>query len=396
MIRDLITDEVLRFITEHESENVEKVLFKYHNSNLPITFIADQIKGRQKYKSKLPNLVREGWLFPRLLAGEQASSEITAEHKSKLFNGQSALDLTGGLGVDSLFLSRTFDNVTYVEADAGLCEFASLNYETFAAPNIDIINLRAEEFLGKSSENYELIYVDPDRRSDGVRAVSITESSPNISKLLPTIKSRAKNWMFKLSPMLDIDQVLKDLPGAGEIHLISVENDLKELLIISRGDSKNPTIVCADYLKGMKRELRIPLNDIKTVQPDIGILSEYLYEPSVTLMKASGFGYLGREYDLKQLDKNTHLFTGNRLIADFPGKKFRIVDKISPSKKAFKESLGSNGATISTRNFPGSPERLRSKYKIPEGNGLHVFFTKTSDSGYVSLITEPLRLDNQS
>ena len=129
MIEELLSEEVLAFISDHETDNLEKLLLKYHQSDLPLKFVADQIKGRQKFRSKFPDLVAGGLLFPTLLSGEQASSEITAKYKSQLFHGAEAVDLTGGLGIDSLYFSKSFNNVTYTEKDQKLCEFASKNFD---------------------------------------------------------------------------------------------------------------------------------------------------------------------------------------------------------------------------------------------------------------------------
>ena len=229
-----ISPETQLFIREHSSDDVRTLALqakKYPDINMPTAIT--QIAGRQVAAEKIPSWreIEEIW-YPKHLSLEQCSSEITARYKARLFQGDSLTDLTGGFGIDCSFLATGFKSATYVERQEELCEIAAHNFPILNLNHINVRNEDGVDYLNAMSP-VDCIFLDPARRNEhGGKTVAISDCEPNVAKLEGLLLSKANRIMIKLSPMLDLSQALKELPHTQEVHIISVNNECKELLLL--------------------------------------------------------------------------------------------------------------------------------------------------------------------
>ena len=377
------------FILKHAEENVHALALKassFPEVDMPLAL--RQIEGRQKMKSKVPTFYScLNVLYPVKLSLEQSSSEITARYKSSLCQGQKMVDLTGGLGIDSYFFSEKFNDITYVERQAELCALATHNYKALNRCNIQIINDSAENFL-KNDIIADWIYIDPARRKDGgAKAVLLSDCEPNVAQLENALVEKAENVMIKLSPMFDLSQLQRELRHIREIHVVAVENECKEILVLLERNFTQPLrIKAVNFPKSRANEVFefTEEEEKNAVSSYTDILSNYLYEPNSGILKAGAFKYIGNKYLLKKLHLSSHLYTSEKLIENFPGRVFQIKEVFNFNKSELKK-MNIPQANISVRNFPLTVEQLRKKLKMKEGGNLYIFAT-TLHSGQKALI----------
>ena len=302
------------------------------------------------------------------------------------------VDLTGGFGVDfSYIASRLGLSSMYVERQAHLCEAAKENFERLGLKNAIVKNEDGIEVL-HSLKELKLIFIDPARRDDaGNKVVSLKDCTPDVTVLQEEMFSKADYVIIKLSPMLDWHRAVSELSHVREVHIISVNNECKELLLVlsARNMGENLRIYCindaqsfvCDELDMESSSVKIALSPLEEMQ--------YLYEPNASLMKAGCFGVLSERYDARMLSKNSHLFVSREPIAVFPGRSFRIIVVSSFNKKELKRHLsGITKANIATRNFPLSVAELRKRLKLKDGGETYIFATTLSDESHVLVITE--------
>lgn len=389
------------FIEQHIHENVHDLLLKTpKQKDIDLNLAVQQIEGLQKVKTKIPTFYEtKDLLFPPKLALEQSSSEITAKHKSNQCEGNVLIDLTGGFGVDAYFFSFRFDNVIYVEKQKSLCEIARHNFQLLDKNNIVVVNDSAEDYL-KKAENADWIYLDPSRRNHlAQKVVSINECEPNVVQLLELMQLKAKRIMVKLSPMIDLSVLQKELPQIKEIQIVSVENECKEVIaIIDKQQAEKVLVRTYHYLKnGDVEEFSFFTNeesDLKTTSEkengNIAFLCQkgiYLYEPNASIMKSGAFKLIGKQFGLEKLQMNSHLYTSANLIPNFPGRKFKIEQVLAYNKhtlKSFPEIV--KKANLTVRNFPLNVNELRKKLKLSEGGDSFVFATTLSPDNKVLIV----------
>lgn len=327
------------------------------------------------------------------------------------------VDLTGGFGVDfSYIASRLGVKSMYVERQAHLCEAAKENFGRLGLKNAIVKNgdgievlhsfaskkeAAASDSLGitedqsqsllKTNLGLKLIFIDPARRDDaGNKVVSLKDCTPDVTLLQEEMLSKADYVIIKLSPMLDWHRALSELNCVKEVHIISVNNECKELLLVlSARNMGNLRIYCVnDAQSFVCDELDIESSSVK-IAPFTLEEMQYLYEPNASLMKAGCFGVLSERYDARMLSKNSHLFVSREPIAVFPGRSFRIIAISSFNKKELKRHLsGITKANIATRNFPLSVAELRKRLKLKDGGETYIFATTLSDESHVLVITE--------
>lgn len=353
------------------------------------------------------------------------------------------VDLTGGFGVDfSYMASRLGVKSMYVERQAHLCEAAKENFERLGLKNVSVKNgdgievlhsfhskkNAASDSLGiteeqsqsllKTNLGLKLIFIDPARRDDaGNKVVSLKDCTPDVTVLQEEMLSKADYVIIKLSPMLDWHRAVSELSHVREVHIVSVNNECKELLLVLSARNMGMNMVSETDLGAKHDEnLRIfCINDsqsfvcdetemassaVKIASPDKIVSSEritspaldempYLYEPNASLMKAGCFGVLSERYDAKMLSKNSHLFVSEDPVEAFPGRTFRIIAVSSFNKKELKRQLsGITKANIATRNFPLSVAELRKRLKLKDGGETYIFATTLSDESHVLVICE--------
>ena len=406
------------FINAHLNDDVNKLALSKFPDDIDKQFVIRQIQARQLLKKKLPSWSdNEDLLFPRRLSLEQCSSELTAKYKTFLSQqdnkttrqqGRDAsmframehidtslrkilIDLTGGMGVDTSFLSDNFDETIYIEAQEELCELARHNFKVLYK-NIKVVNATAEDFLSQC-DNVDCIYLDPARRDEyGRKMVSLHDCSPDVAELQDLIFEKSKTLMVKLSPMLDIDIIKKELKNIKEIHVVAVKNECKEVLVLCQRTTDNGQQTSS---KACSQLITIDLREnwsftfsedeeqetVPTFADEIG---KYLYEPGVACMKAAPFKLLSQRFNIKKLHRNSHLYTSDELVTDFPGRTFEVINVVPFDKKAKKilsqqttdygqQSLSK--VSIAVRNFPLSAEELRKHLGFKDGDDFYIFGT---------------------
>ena len=428
------------FIRQHQDEDVRQLAFlgsKYPEVDMP--FALDQIRGRKMARVKLPRWASlEGIIYPPHISMEQCSSESTALYKAELAarllglpasssgtemkaeNEIEFVDLTGGFGVDfSYIAARLGVKSMYVERQAHLCEAAKENFERLGLKNAIVKNgdgievlhsfhpkkkdaASADDSLGitydqprsllKTNLGLKIIFIDPARRDDaGNKVVSLKDCTPDVTVLQEEMLSKADYVIIKLSPMLDWHRAISELSHVREVHIISVNNECKELLLVlsARNMGENLRIYCInDAQSFVCDELDMESSSVK-IAPSTLEEMQYLYEPNASLMKAGCFSVLSDRYDARMLSKNSHLFVSREPIAVFPGRSFRIIAVSSFNKKELKRHLsGITKANIATRNFPLSVAELRKRLKLKDGGETYIFATTLSDDSHVLVITE--------
>ena len=396
------------FIRQHQDDDVRQLAFlgsKYPEVNMP--FALDQIRGRKMARVKLPRWASlEGIIYPPHISMEQCSSEQTALYKAELAarllglavpsseneKESEFVDLTGGFGVDfSYIASRLGVKSMYVERQAHLCEAAKENFGRLGLKNAIVKNGDGIKVL-HSLKDLKLIFIDPARRDDaGNKVVSLKDCTPDVTVLQEEMLSKADDVVIKLSPMLDWHRAISELSHVREVHIISVNNECKELLLVlsARNMGENLRIYCInDAQSFVCDELDMESSSVK-IAPSTLEEMQYLYEPNASLMKAGYFSVLSDRYDARMLSKNSHLFVSREPIAVFPGRSFRIIAVSSFNKKELKRHLsGITKANIATRNFPLSVAELRKRLKLKDGGETYIFATTLSDDSHVLVITE--------
>ena len=428
------------FIRQHQDDDVRQLAFlgsKYPEVDMP--FALDQIRGRKMARVKLPRWASlEGIIYPPHISMEQCSSESTALYKAELAgrllglpasssgiemkaeNEIEFVDLTGGFGVDfSYIAARLGVKSMYVERQAHLCEAAKENFERLGLKNAIVKNgdgievlhsflskkddaASADDSLGitydqprsllKTNLGLKIIFIDPARRDDaGNKVVSLKDCTPDVTVLQEEMLSKADYVIIKLSPMLDWHRAISELSHVREVHIISVNNECKELLLVlsARNMGENLRIYCInDAQSFVCEESDMETSSVK-IAPSTLEEMQYLYEPNASLMKAGCFGILSDRYDARMLSKNSHLFVSQAPIEAFPGRSFRIIAVSSFNKKELKRHLsGITKANIATRNFPLSVAELRKRLKLKDGGETYIFATTLSDESHVLVITE--------
>ena len=414
------------FIRQHQDDDVRQLAFlgsKYPEVNMP--FALDQIRGRKMARVKLPRWASiDGIIYPPHISMEQCSSEATALYKAelaeRLLNQQKIkicefttkdtvapkfaknegtcenqgkvgfADLTGGFGVDFYYIAERLGvRAMYVERQEHLCEKAKENFLRLGLANAEVKNGDGIEVL-HTLEHLSLIFIDPARRDDaGNKVVSLKDCTPDVTVLQEEMLSKADYVIIKLSPMLDWHRAISELSHVREVHIISVNNECKELLLVlSARNMGNLHIYCVnDAQSFVCEESDMEASSVK-IAPSTLEEMQYLYEPNASLMKAGCFGVLSGRYDARMLSKNSHLFVSRELITAFPGRSFRIIAVSSFNKKELKRHLsGITKANIATRNFPLSVVELRKRLKLKDGGETYIFATTLSDESHVLVIT---------
>ncbi len=376
----------INFIHEHAEADVRQLALQgTKNPEVDLSFALEQIAGRQKAKTKLPSWAAvDGIVYPPHLSMEQCSSEQTARYKA-LIAGKGALivDLTAGFGVDMAFMSQGFQKAVHVERQAPLCAISSENYKLLGLNHIEVICADGIDYLHQL-EHADLIFLDPARRDDhGARTYGIADCTPNVLELRDELFEKADRVMLKLSPMLDWRKAVEDLGHVNEVHIVSVDNECKELLLILSKEKKPLKLLCVNNNQVFEGDQGDWLNErsIAEIRVPVPMSSQaYLFEPNASIMKAGCFTLLEQRFNVSQLDKNSHLFVSNHDISDFPGRRFTIEKTTSMNKRELKTALaGIDKANITVRNFPLSVAELRKRLKLKDGGNLYLFATTLAD-----------------
>ena len=366
-----------QFIRENLNTDVPTLALKKAPVGTDFSLALRQIAARQLLQKKVPQWAEnEDLLFPAHLSIEQCSSEASAKYKAEQLEGQTFADLTGGLGVDTYYISQHFRQADYVEQQAELCDMAQHNFDVLDA-DVKVWNERAEDYLNHCGPK-DCIFVDPARRDEhGHKTVSITDCTPDVCALQGTLLQKAKRVMIKLSPMLDISKALEELHHVKEVHVVAVANECKELdFVLERDYQGKVQFVCVNLLTDQP-EVRFMQEEERSCICHIADgVSRYLYEPNPALMKAGCFKLLTERYEVSKLHKNSNLYTSEQRITDFPGRVFEVEGWAHYNKKLKQTLLPDvDKASIAVRNVPLSVAELRKTLKIGDGDAVYLFAT---------------------
>ena len=350
-----------------------------HLSDEEWRWMLQQVEGRQRTHDKLPTFAQiEDWWYPVRLSCEQCSSEATARYKAAIIRqlGEKQdilIDLTGGYGVDTYFLSEQTTQAHYVERNEELCRIAQHNFQIANKP-IHVHNTSAEDFLAQYSmagsvssdvKKEVVVYLDPARRdAHGGKVFRIEDCEPNVIKILPSLRAISNTILIKFSPMLDITSALQSLGNEWDVHVVALHNEVKEIIFVTG----NNRIHAVNILHEGNDQFSFTRSEEKSALCAMAdCICEYIYEPNAAIIKAGAFRLVSERYQLHKLDHNTHLYTADQLIEDFPGRVWKVIAQPIKNQRDI-AALGIQRAAILTRNYPLTPEELRKKFKVQESD----------------------------
>ncbi len=394
-IQDLLQPSVRNFILQNEAEDENNLLLKHKFIlGVPTTLVVDQIVGKRKAKLKLPIWYStKNIIFPPSVNIEQCSSEATAKFKVELLKQNinsdfnKAVDLTGGFGVDSFFLSSLFKKVDYVETDENLFEIVKHNHTVLqesripacpagrqnAESGINHQNTTADKFLDTAKCKYDLIYIDPSRRTKGNQKIfRFADCQPNLIQLLHRIFQLTNYLLVKASPLIDLQSGINELKCVQRIFVVAVDNECKEVLFLCQKGFMGEPVVSAINIKSSadspaQESFDFLLSEERNSVASFSNPLFYLYEPDAAILKSGAFKLIGNKYRIHKLQKNTHLYTSETVVPNFPGKVFKIEAIIKSDPKTVRQYLPEGKANVVTRNYPLSPEELKKKTALNDG-----------------------------
>lgn len=391
MIEKLI--EARQLINATEINDIQSFILKNQKKYDPdfLRLIAEQYISCQKAKHKLPTWYgNENILFPPPLSVEQASSETTAFYKAEVFiknfGSEKCADLTGGMGLDSWALSRVTEKVVYIEQNQLLALVAKHNFEVLGqSSNVEVFHENSVQFIQSANQSVNHYYIDPHRRDNAKNKVfKIEDCEPN----LLSIKHLLPKYMVKFSPMLDIKLAIEQLQTISEVHIVALENEVKELLFVSNAaQNLNPKIYCINFTSSNQVQ-QFVLDYATESQSSVAYTNplRYIYEPNAAILKAGAFKSIATQGNLLKLAPNSHLYTSDTLIEGFAGRSFVCEAVCKFDKKEVLSKLPAPKANISTRNFPMKPEEIKKKLGLQDGGEYYLFATENLDKQKIVLV----------
>ena len=420
-----VNEATWQFVDEHLKDDVRQLALKKSKyTEIDFEFALQQIQGRQKTRDKLPTIGSiPRFVFPPSLALEQCSSEVTARYKSSIIHnffygelernvstvnlpdtccpdvpwrvsaenvpscGKTMADLTGGFGIDTLFLSPSFETCHYVEPQQQLCDILSHNLQLLKKDNVRVHQETMEHFI-ENMDAVDLLYLDPSRRdTTGRRVVGMEDCVPNILLYKDLLLKKARRVLLKLSPMLDLKRSLAQLPQTSEVHVLAVNGECKELLLMMEKEPAVPVRYYAvNFVKEQMLSFVFTADEEEQALPEFTAgVDAYLYEPNAAIMKAGAFKCVANRFKLKKLHPHSHLYTSDRFMPDFPGRVFQVREFI-PYHEARKVWKNLRKANVAVRNFPLTVDQLKKNLKLADGGEVYVFAT-TFENGQKVLIS---------
>jgi len=396
LIDGLSRQEVQQFIIENENTDPFALSLKHKMLfGLPVKAIADQIQARKKAKTKIPEwFATKGIIYPPLLSIEQCSSEITAKYKASLLEGNTLIDLTGGTGIDTYYLSKNFKQTIYVEQNPLLCELALYNFHKLKNDNILVISDKSENYINTYDKNVSAIFIDPARRNEQKGKVFIwSDCEPDITTLQNSLLDKAEEVLIKASPMLDITASLATLNQVKQVHVVAVKNECKEVLYkLSRKFTHGPIeIKTINFTNANKfQTFDFTREEEHETTADFGEPRKFLFEPNAAIMKAGAFNMIAKRFNLTKLHPHTQLYSSNDLVNSFPGRVFKIENVVPYNKKTLLKYVTQKKANIAVRNFPDDVNAIRKKTGIKPGGDQYIFGTTVHDNQKVMIIGRKL------
>ncbi len=389
----ILNPTIQEFIQNQIGVSISKLaLQKNPFSEIEWIAILNQIEAKTKAKDKLPTWFNTAnIIYPSKISVEQTSSEKTAKYKSSLIKGNSLIDLTGGFGVDDFYFAKTIQKVAHCEINSDLSAIVKHNYTQLGVTNIDCYSGDSQTILQELDQSWDWVYIDPSRRNDAKGKVfMLKDCLPNVPENLDFYFEKSDAILIKTAPLLDLAAGLSELHSVKTIHIVALENEVKELLWeLHKGYSGAVTIQTVNLTKESTETFAFPLYEENTTA-HYSLPQKYLYEPNSAIMKSGGFDEVSTYYQVHKLHKHSHLYTSNELI-HFPGRVFEIQHSIPYAKKEMKQYLETTKSNITTRNFPETVDTIRKKWKIKEGGDCYSFFTTDMKNDKIVLICAKIK-----
>lgn len=372
------------FVQKHLNDDINTLALKfksYEQTGFNTNLVLESVLNIKKGSYKLPTLCSNYCWLPTK-SYEQASSELTAFYKSLLFKGNSVLDLCGGLGVDDIAFSKVFKTVISLDSDIELNEIVKFNFKKLGINHVERISVFAEDFLANNTTQFDLVYIDADRRpAANSKKFILSDCTPNIIELLPQLKLITNQLLIKLSPMIDLNYCKSEIENIKEIHVVSLKNEVKEVLLLIDFSFNNSTIIKAVNIineQNIHKYSEMNSFDIETKESNE---NTYFYEPNASIIKANLSANYAQSLGLKMIALNSNFFIGHELIENFFGRCFKIIASYTFSKSMLKSYLKNNGiakANISKRNFPINEADIAKQFDLKTGGDEYLFFTQNN------------------
>ncbi|MFV0175955.1 RsmD family RNA methyltransferase [Empedobacter falsenii] len=376
MNQSILTQEFQDYLKIIEQEDFKSIgLKKSLFDGISSAEIAQQLKGIQVAKHKFPTLYStKNIYFPPSINLEQASSEAAANYKSSLVKGKTLIDLTAGFGIDTMAFAKNFEKVYHIEQNPELSEIVQHNAQILA-PNLETYTGTFQSFFETNPESkFDVIYLDPARRNSSGRKFILEDLEPNILEWMPTFFEKSNKIIIKLSPLLDITSTLQQIDSISEIHIVALKNEVKDfLLIIDKNCSTKNPLIKAINLESNQPEFSFNFEDEYNSNANFGTVQQYIYEPNVAILKTGAFKLLSEKFNLHKLHQNTHLYTSNELLNEFPGKIYSVEKHINHPKKEIIKSK----ANLLVKNYNQAIDIVKKKFKITDGGETTLIFTQS-------------------
>ncbi len=387
MFDSILKKEVQDFINSNLFSDIQKLALKKNPfPDLDYKMLLNQIVSKGKSKEKLFTwFATDGIIYPEKISIEQTSSERTAQYKTQLVSGTTLIDLTGGFGIDDYYFSKKIEKVIHCEINADLSAITKHNFKQLGVTNIECISGDSFNFLKNATDKYDWIYIDPSRRSSVKGKVFLlADCLPNVPELLDFYFEKANHILIKTAPILDISSALKELKFVKTIHIVAVDNEVKELLFeLEKNYTEKISIKTIDFGKTVTQFNTFLAEETPNLQ--FGLPQKYLYEPNSAVMKSGSFDLISSRFLLAKLHTHSHLYTSDALV-DFPGRAFKIDANFAYNKENLKHYLQNQKCNITTRNFPETVENIRKKWKIKDGGNQYSFFTTDINNQKIVLL----------
>lgn len=372
MIDKILENKVQSYINANLNLDLHSLLLKKSPfSDISMQEIVQQIKGKQVAQKKFPFLLKEGVVFPPQLNLEQSSSEKTALYKSGILKGKKFIDLTSGFGIDAYYLSENFEEIILIEQNAELLEIVRHNWNILGKKAL-FLNQKLENFLAENNKNFDVIYLDPARRDQNKNKVFLLEDlSPNILEIQDQLLSISEEVVIKLSPLIDLKYLVSVLKNISKIEIIAVKNDVKEIVVfLSENYAGEISCHCVN-LESNEMDFSFNINEEKNARSEYCEPERFIYIPNNTILKAGIFNLISERFSLKKLHPNTHLYTSDTKLENFPG---RILEMQVIDSKEIKKKSSFN---IISKNYPLKPEEIKKKYQLKDGGDQYLIFTQS-------------------
>lgn len=372
MIINFVNHKIQNYIDANLHSDLHSLLLKKSPfSEVSMQEIVQQIKGKQIAQKKFPFLLKDGIVFPPQLSLEQSSSDKTAVYKSELLKGKKFIDLTCGFGIDAYYLSKNFEEITLVEQNIELLQIVEHNWNVLGK-KANFVNQKLEDFLNENQEIFDVIYLDPARRDNNKNKVFLLEDlSPNILEIQDKLLSISKEVVIKLSPLIDLKYLVSVLKNISRIDTIAVKNDVKEIVVFLSQENLEAIQCHCINLESEESDFKFQFGDEENAQSEYSEPEKYIYIPNNTILKAGVFNVISEKFNVKKLHPNTHIYTSDTEISDFPGRIFEmevVESKLIKKKDQF---------NLISKNYPLKPEEIKKKYDLKDGGNKYLIFTQS-------------------